>query len=313
MTAARLTATAATDTALDQFRAAGRLAALGLRPRRAMRVAETMRRAAFSIAEDALRPTPGSYLNRPIDGRRTLLTGSVPLQRLNRIKRRSDSKLNDVVLSVATGALRRLAALREADPCPLRAMVPVSVREENDAKASGNRISFAFVDLPVDEPAAARRLALLRARMADLKQSGRVAGSDMLLRNVVGQLPGPLKDQAARFATSSRLFNLTISNVPGPRRPLYAAGVRVESIHPVIPLSDGHACALGVLSYGGSLQLGVHAHPEALPEAEELPALFRAAVTELESALDRAPQLPRTRRRRALGAAGHARGRPAAV
>lgn len=299
-TGLRLTASAATDTALEQFRAAGRMAALGMRPRRTLRVAETMRRAAFSLAEDALRPAPASYLNRRIDGRRTLATGSVSLGRLLRIKERSNSKLNDVVLTVATGALRRLAALREENPNPLRAMVPVSVREEGEAKVSGNRITFAFVDLPVDEPEAARRFALVKAEMADLKRSGRVSGSDMLLRNVVGQLPGPLKDRASRFATSSRLFNLTISNVPGPRRPLYAAGLRVESIHPVIPLSDGHTLAIGVLSYGGSLHVAAHANPEALPEAEELPALLRTAVAELDSAVASAPRRHDGRSRTAL-------------
>jgi diacylglycerol O-acyltransferase / wax synthase len=304
----RLTASSATDTAVEQFRNAGRMAALGLSPRRAVRVAETMRRAALSLAEDAMRPAPASYLNRGIDGRRTLATGSLPLERLQRIKRRSDSKLNDVVLTVATGALRRLAALREEEPLPLRAMVPVSVRGKGDAKAGGNRITFAFVDLPVDEPEAARRFALLRAQMADLKQSGKVAGSDLLLRSVVGQLPGVLKDRASRLATSPRLFNLTISNVPGPTRALYAAGVRVESIHPVIPLSDGHALAIGVLSYGGSLQIAAHAHPGVLPEAAELPALIRSSTGELESALGHA------RRRRGGTTVRGARGarRPAA-
>lgn len=285
----RLAASSATDTALQQFRTAGRLAAMGLRPRRSLRVAETMRRAALSLAEDALRPARPSYLNRPIDSGRTLATGSLSMERLQRLRTRGDAKLNDVVLAVSAGALRRLAALRGETPDRLRAMVPVSVRGAGDTKAAGNRITFAFLDLPVDEPEPARRLALVREQTVELKRSGRAAGSDVLMRSVIGQLPGPLKDRAARFAASPRLYNLTVSNVPGPQRPLYAAGVRVESIHPVIPLSDGHALALGVLSYGGSLQVAAHANPTALPEAGELPGLFGAATAELETALAKLP------------------------
>jgi diacylglycerol O-acyltransferase len=287
-TGVRLVAASAGDTALEQFRSAGRLASMGLRPRRTFRVAETMRRAALSLAEDALRPAPPSYLNVPNDGRRTLATGALPLERLRRLRTRADAKLNDVVLTVAAGALRRLAELRQEPAEQLRAMVPVSVRGADDAPAAGNRITFAFVDLPVEEPDAARRLALVRERTVELKRSGRVAGSDLLMRSLVGQLPGPLKDRAARLAASPRLYNLTISNVPGPQRPLYAAGVRVESIHPVIPLSDSHSLSLGVLSYGGSLQIAAHAHPGTLPEAVELPALVAEATSELESALARA-------------------------
>jgi hypothetical protein len=98
-----------------------------------------------------------------------------------------------------------------------------------------------------------------------------------------------LRGPAARLASSPRLFNLTISNVPGPRRPLYAAGRRVESIHPVIPISAEHGLALGVLSYCGSLQIGVHAHPGALPEAGALPELLKESTSELERLLRRRP------------------------
>jgi len=280
----RLAGSAATDTALEQFRSAGRAARLGLSPGRTLRMADTMRRAAFSLAEDTLRPAPASYLNRPIDGRRTVATGSLSMARLRRIKDRAGVKLNDVVLTIAAGSMRHLARLRDEDPAPLRVMVPVNVRSDADA-TSGNRITFAFLDLPVEEPEAERRLALVRQQTAELKRSGRVAGSDLLLRSVVGQLPGPLRGPAARLASSPRLFNLTISNVPGPRRPLYAAGRRVESIHPVIPISAEHGLALGVLSYCGSLQVGVHAHPGTLPEAGELPELLKDATSELERSL----------------------------
>jgi hypothetical protein len=109
------------------------------------------------------------------------------------------------------------------------------------------------------------------------------------------QLPGFLKERAARLAASPRMYNLAVSNVPGPRVPLYAAGALVESIHPVIPTSDGHAIAIGVLTYRDSLHFAAYVDPEVLPDAAELAPLFRESVAELEHAVGRG----RTRRRSA--------------
>jgi diacylglycerol O-acyltransferase len=156
----RIAVDAVADGALEQFRAARRVASLGIRPRSTLRVAETMRRAALSLAEDVIRPAPDSFVNAGIGPRRALITERVSLPRLERIKRAQDAKLNDVVLAVVSGALRRYAGLIDTDPQPLRAMVPVSVRAPADSPAEGNRITFAFVDLPLDEPDATRRLAI---------------------------------------------------------------------------------------------------------------------------------------------------------
>ncbi|HEX6945109.1 MAG TPA: wax ester/triacylglycerol synthase family O-acyltransferase [Casimicrobiaceae bacterium] len=282
----RIAADALADSALEQFRAARRVAAMGLRPRSSLRVAETMRRAALSLAEDMVRPAVPSFVNAEIGPRRALVTERVSLARLERIKRARDAKLNDVVLAVVAGALRQYADVAGADPAPLRAMVPVSVRATGDTPAEGNRITFAFVDLPLDEPDPARQLALVCERTGELKRSGRIAGSDALLRTMV-QLPGFLKERAARLAASPRMYNLAVSNVPGPRIPLYAAGSLVEEIHPVIPTSDGHAIAIGVLTYRDSLHFAAYVDPEALPDAHELGRLFRQSVGALEHSVRR--------------------------
>jgi hypothetical protein len=122
----------------------------------------------------------------------------------------------------------------------------------------------------------------------ELKRSGRIAGSDLLLRSLE-QLPGPLKTRAAKFAASPRLYNLTVSNVPGPPVPLYAAGAQVMSVFPVIPLSDGHALSIGVLSYSGALHFTAYADPITLPEARELPTLLSVALVELMEACEGGP------------------------
>jgi WS/DGAT/MGAT family acyltransferase len=276
----RLAVDAVADSALDQFRAARRAASAGLAPGRALRVADTMRRAALSLAEDAVRPAPPSYLNVPIGPRRSLATHTFALSRLTGVKEAAGVKLNDVVLAVAAGGLRRLALERGQEPHDLRVMVPVSVRGESESDAGGNRITFGFIELPVGERSAVARLGAIRERTAALKESGEVGGSDMLLRST-SLLPGALKGSLARLAASPRLYNLTVSNVPGPRVPLYAAGARVTAIYPVIPIPDRHALAIGVLTYAGSVHLAGYADRDVLPGLR-LSGTFSNALAELE-------------------------------
>jgi diacylglycerol O-acyltransferase len=178
--ALRLTA----DAAIEQFRSARRLAAMGRSPGQTIRLADTMRRAAFSLAEDALRPAPSSYLNVPIGPERTLVTHRVWLSRLLAVKRRYGATLNDVTLAVCSGALRRYAVKSGEEPRDLRVMVPVSVREGSDEPAEGNRITFGFVDLPVSRWGAEERLGRVVAQMTELKTSGRIAGSKALLQGL---------------------------------------------------------------------------------------------------------------------------------
>jgi WS/DGAT/MGAT family acyltransferase len=270
----------ARDTALEQFRAAGRMAELGLSPGRGLRMADTARRAAFGLAGDVRRPAPASYLNGTIGPRRRLVGTTLPLSRVLAIKERTGTKLNDVVLATVSGALARLAPAHGEDPIDLRAMVPASVRSGEGA--DGNAISFLFVDLPV-QSRPAERLALVSARMRALKDDGRIAGSDQVMK-MLGFLPGPLQGQAARFAASPRLYNVTVSNVPGPRVPLYCAGARVRSILPVIPIPDRHALAIGALTYENRLHLSAYLDPEALPKGGSLPVMLADAFHELELA-----------------------------
>jgi WS/DGAT/MGAT family acyltransferase len=282
----RLAVDSVADTAVEQFRTARRVASLGLSPGRTLRVAETMRRAAFSLAEDALRPAPQSFLNRPIGSKRALTMRQLPFEDLKGLKEITGAKLNDIVLAGVAGAMRRLSALVDEEPAPLRVMVPVNVRGNGDGATEGNRITLGFVELPVEEADPAARLAFVRRQTADLKRSSRIEGNDALLR-YMGQLPGPLKARAASLAASPRMSNLTVSNIPGPRMPLYAAGATVKTIYPVIPISEGHALSVGVLSYDGYLHFSGYADPDALPEAAELRSLLPAAFTELSRAVER--------------------------
>jgi WS/DGAT/MGAT family acyltransferase len=271
------------ESAVEQFRNARQVARLGLSPGAGLRVADNVRRAAMSLASDVLRPAPASILNVDIGPRRRLVRHSVPLGRLNAVRRGRELTLNDLVLTVCAGALRRLMLQAGEEPHDLRVMVPVNVRAADDASGEGNRISFAFVELPVSEPRPATRLRKVHETMTELKRSGKIAGTDLLLRST-GALPEPFKKAAAQLAASPRLYNVTISNVPGPRFSLYAAGARVRSVYPVIPIPEGHALSLGVLTYDGRVHFSAYVDPDALPRAGRIAIMLEDAVEELAAA-----------------------------
>jgi diacylglycerol O-acyltransferase len=280
----------------QRARAAGSIVRMGSSPRVGLRAADDGLRAATSLAGDTLRPAPASFLNPQITPARTLVTQTMPMEELDRIKRICGVKLNDVVLTLAAGALRQLALVRGEEPSDVRVMVPVSTRAEAERGAGGNKITFCFLRLPLSEEHPLDRLRRVREETAEMKSSGRIAGSELLLRSLE-QLPGPLKTRAAKLAASPRLYNLTVSNVPGPPVPLYAAGAQVTSVFPVIPLSDGHALSIGVLSYHGAMHFTAYADPVTLPEARELPTLLSVALVELLEACEDEPLAPRGRRR----------------
>jgi diacylglycerol O-acyltransferase len=283
----------------QRARAASSIVRLGSSPREGLKAADAGRKAAVSLAGDALRPAGDSFLNPSITPARTLVTQTMPMDELDRIKRARGVKLNDVVLTLAAGALRQLALVREEEPADLRVMVPVSTRSEDERGDGGNRITFCFLRLPVSEPNPLERLRRVHRDTVEMKRSGRIAGSELLLRSIE-QLPGPLKTAAARLAASPRLYNLTVSNVPGPPVPLYAAGAQVTSVFPVIPLSDGHALSFGVLSYHGAMHFSAYADPVTLPEARELPTLLSMALVELVETSEKPAGRRRGRRVAAL-------------
>jgi diacylglycerol O-acyltransferase / wax synthase len=240
----------------------------------------TLRRAALAFEQDLLRSAPPSYLNTPIGPRRTLVRHRARMSDLLEAKQRVGVTLNDVCLAALTGALRRLAVLRGEQPRALRVMVPVSVRGDTERQDLGNRISFAFIELPLAVRSRGERLRLINHATSSFKSSGRPAGTGTLL-GALGLLPDPLKDRAAQIASSARVFNLTISNIPGPRFPLYMLGAELSEAYPVVPLSAEHALSVGMFSYRDDMFFGLYADPEALPEVSRLPALIDAEVLAL--------------------------------
>jgi uncharacterized small protein (DUF1192 family) len=161
-------------------------------------------------------------------------------------------------------------------------MVPVSLRDADEPATLGNRISFVFVDLPVHLPGVADRVAAVQSQTERFKRQRRAEGGETILA-ALGLLPAPLKDVAARLASGPRMYNLTVSNVPGPRIPVFLHGCRLEEAVPVIPVPDGHAVSIGIFSYGDRVTFGAYGDPGALPEITALPAAIAAARIEIES------------------------------
>src|SRR5215210_5634405 len=265
------------DTGREPLRALGQAARAARSP---ARLGGTLRRAALAVGQDVARPAPSSFLNDRIGPRRMLAGHSVAVDELLAVKRAHGSSLNDVALAVVAGAMRELALLRRAAPKPLKVMVPVSRRAPGEEAALGNRIAFVFITLPVDVRDPVARLDAIRTQTAAFKGTGRAGGGEALLAGL-GLLPLPFQAPVARYAASPRMYNLVVSNVPGPRAPVYLLGAECIEVLPAIPLSEGHALSIGVFSLRDRLCFGVYADPEALPQAAELPEAISAAALEL--------------------------------
>jgi WS/DGAT/MGAT family acyltransferase len=276
---ARLAVDALVESGAEPLRALGRAArAAGSPPR----LGGTLRRAALAVGEDVARAAPSSFLNPAIGPRRTLLGHTVDVQRLLGVKRARGGSLNDVALTVVAGALRQLALLRRVAPAPIKVMVPVSRRGEHEQADMGNRIAFVFITLPVHLRDPLARLQAIRDETAAFKATERASGGEALMSSL-GLLPPALQAPVARYAASARMYNLVVSNVPGPRVPVYLLGAECVEVLPAIPLSEGHALSIGVFTLRDRVCFGAYADPEALPQARELPAALSVATLELSA------------------------------
>src|SRR4051812_29526478 len=294
---ARLAVEALVEAGAEPLRALGRAArAAGSPPR----LGGTLRRAALAVGEDVARAAPSSFLNPAIGPRRTLVGHTVGVERLLAVKRGWGGSLNDVALAVVAGALRQLALLRGVAPAPVKVMVPVSRRGEDEAAAMGNRIAFVFITLPVHLRDPLARLRATCEETAAFKESERASGGEALMQGL-GMLPPALQAPVARYAASARMYNLVVSNVPGPRVPVYLLGAECVEVLPAIPLSEGHALSLGVFTLRDRVCFGAYADPEALPQVGELPAALHVATLEL-SAIAAQPSQPQRIPRAAAGA-----------
>jgi WS/DGAT/MGAT family acyltransferase len=232
----------------------------------------------------AATPAPGSPLNvRITSPQRRFAVARAQLDDLRAIRKTHGGTVNDVVLAALSGALRNWLLSRGENvtgSTTIRAMAPLSVREADPD--SGNNVSAYLVDLPVGEPNPVVRLHHVSHAMRAHKESGQSVAADALVK-VSGFAPPTLHALGARAASSfsRRLFNVIVTNVPGPQVPLYAAGARMTEIFPVVPLAKNQALAIGVTSYDGGVYFGLNGDRDAMSDVDVLATMVEESVEEL--------------------------------
>ena len=239
-------------------------------------------RMAATLARAALPPAPASALNRPGSGARRLAHASRELDELRSVRQAFEVTVNDVLLAAVAGGLRSFLLGRGEEPLPLKAMVPVSVRGE-DGGELGNRISFMFVELPCDIDDPVVRLMQVHRDTALRKRLGDPDGAESALQ-ALGHAPRIVQRAMTGLVSSPRMFNLVVSNIPGPRVPLYMRGCRLETAWPVVPLAAGHGLSIGMTTIGDLACFGLYVDEAVLPDVDDLALHLEAAIDELVSA-----------------------------
>ena len=224
----------------------------------------------------------GASIHRsPFDGEigttRRIAFATVDLHALHDdAKRVADATLNDAVLSIVAGALRRWLIHHHGSLGGLRVRVPVSLHHEGDEVA--NRDSFFSLRLPLNEPDPARRLRDVKRATAARKESGDAEEREEFLRELAAHSPR-LESFCERLEASPRSFALSVSNVPGPREPVSVLGTPVTAIHSIAEIGRRHALRVAVVSLAGNLHFGFCADPGIVDRLDEM-----AAGVEIEAA-----------------------------
>lgn len=235
---------------------------------------------------------PRTRFNGKISPHRRFAFGSLSLDRIKAIKSAAGVTVNDVVVAICAGGMRAWLDERGELPAePLVSMVPVSVRSREQMGTFGNRVSTMFVPIPTDEADPKRRLQRAHEIMSSAKQQHRALPAD-LLADASQFIPPALAARAARVTSevlsSRRLappLNLVISNIPGPRDPLYCAGARLEHNFPVSVITDGVGLNITCLSYLDQVDFGIVCDREMVDEAWSIMAALEQELAVLDEAV----------------------------
>lgn len=263
--------------------------------RRSTRAVLDVRRRGAESSAAVLPPTPfrapRTSFCQAVTPNRSFAYTSLDLRQVKAVKAAAGTTVNDVVLALCGGALRRYLAERGERPAePLVAMVPVSVRTEDQKGAMGNRVSFTLTSLGTDLADPLDRLRTVSEVMCEAKLQQDLIGADTLQQWTEFAAPAVLGSAARLYSRLSAanahrpVFNLTISNVPGPPFPLYSAGARMLAHYPAGPIYDGAGLNITVMSYLDQLDVGILACPDLLDDVWDLADDLHAALEELVEA-----------------------------
>jgi diacylglycerol O-acyltransferase / wax synthase len=235
----------------------------------------------------SLGPAPHGPFNVPVGPNRRFSMAEVPVADMKAIKNALGGTVNDVVLAAVAGALRRRLRRRHerVKGVSLRALMPVSTRDESQRMAFGNQVSVFFVDLPVGEKDPVRRLRAITRATGTLKTSQQAVAATALI-NSARWAPPTLHGLAARLVVRQRLVNLIVSNVPGPQVPLYLDGARLMVAYPVMPLGPTTALSVAVTSLSGTMGFGFTGDWDAVPDIDPIASELLDEVELLKKAAE---------------------------
>jgi diacylglycerol O-acyltransferase len=261
------------------------------RPGRALREARDAVEALGEVAWANLNAAPGTPLNVPIGPHRRIRWVRSSLSDFKHVKNQLGGTVNDVVLTVVAGALRRWLRSRgvRTEGLELRALVPVSIRAEDEHDALGNRIAAMRGPLPVYVEDPVERLRIVSEAMTGLKESKQALGAEVIA-GISGFAPPTILAQASRLNFSTRLFNLIVTNVPGPQFPLYMGGRELQELVPLAFLPEDHAMAIAIMSYNGKLEFGLLADYDAMPDLDFFGDALEESLAELMDAAGPPPE-----------------------
>jgi len=227
--------------------------------------------------EDPLAPS-GHALSRRLDVMR------VPLQRLERISRALGSTINDVVLAVLAGTLGAYYRQRRAPVERLNCLVPMGIGSAAGGTERASHVGMVHIALPVGEKSPARRLETVRAQTRAAKSDKRGALYPFLVQ-ALGMVPGLAFGWLAKHSLGRP--NVACTNVRGPQRKIYFAGAPIEAIYPFAGVLEAASLAVALLSYAGSMEIGIDSDPDAIPDPHRITELFEGRLREMESLAER--------------------------
>jgi WS/DGAT/MGAT family acyltransferase len=264
-----------------------------LHPERTLSRALEAAEAVGEVAWAGLNPAPDTPLNVPIGAHRRIYWVQTELDQFKAIKNSLGGTVNDVVLAVVTGALGRWLRTRgvRTEGLELRAQVPVSIRSEGDGHRLGNQIAVMRAPLPVYARDPVERLRIVRESMEGLKESKQALAAQVIA-GLEDFAPPTILSMASRMNWSTRLFNMIVTNVPGPQFPIYLLGRELLELVPVAFLPDNYALTVAAMSYNGKLDFSLLGDYDAVPDIDLLGEYVQEALEELLAAAGRPPQKP---------------------
>jgi WS/DGAT/MGAT family acyltransferase len=237
-----------------------------------------------------MNPAPETPLNVPIGSHRRIVWVQTELEQFKAIKNSLGGTVNDVVLAVVSGALSRWLRTRgvRTEGLELRAQVPVSIRSNDEHDRLGNRIAALRAPLPVYARDPVERLRIVRESMQGVKESKQALAAQMIT-GLEDFAPPTILSMAARTHWSPRLFNMIVTNVPGPQFPIYLLGRELQELVPVAFLPDNFALTIAAMSYNGKLDFGLLGDYDAMPDIDLLGEYVEEALVELLVAAGKPP------------------------